>query len=184
MKHFEQPFTIFVHDTTLGEASTRSAISKLEQPESFTFLDTLLSRLWTDVADQPTLDSIQLDEESPSIESLLGAVSSARIQARRQAQKMRIAFQTMYLVRRFMQAQGYKTTVSGPPEVNALELLSRVVRGRVNKEVKYMGMVIKYVVRSTCSTLQSLMLLQKTLCEGTRNTAAVFASFLPISQVA
>lgn len=148
MKHFEQPFTVFVHDTTLGEASVNAAISKLERPESFTFLDTLLSRLWTDVADQPTLDSVQLDEESPSIENLLEAISAARIQARRQAQKMRIGFQTMYLVRKFMQTQGYKTTVSGPPEANALELLSRVVRGRVNKEVKYLGMVVKYVVFS------------------------------------
>ncbi|TCD68793.1 hypothetical protein EIP91_009807 [Steccherinum ochraceum] len=142
MKHFEEPATVLVHDSLLGTDSHEDAVSVLEQPESFVFLDTVLSRLWTDVADQPTPDQIQLDEESPSIESLLDAVSAARIQSRHLAQKMRIAFQTMYLVRKYMHSQGYKTT-NDRPEENALELMTRVIRGRVNKEVKYLGLMVK-----------------------------------------
>lgn len=145
MKHFEEPFTIMAHGAFLGTSSMQAAIKKLEQPLSFNFLDALLTRLWTDVTDQPTLDPIRLDnEESPTIEGLLDAVSAARSLAHKQARKMRIGFQTMCLVKQFMHAQGYKTT-TGRPEETSLELMTRVVRGRVSKEVKYLGMMVKYV---------------------------------------
>ena len=143
MKHFEEPLTVFLYDSSLGLDSVADAVSELEQPDSFGFLDSLLNRLWIDVSDQATLDSIRLDEEAPTIESLLEAVSAARTQARRQARNMRVGFQTMYLVRNFMHTHGYKTT-TGRPEESALELMTRVVRGRASQDVKYLGLMVKY----------------------------------------
>lgn len=147
LKHFEEPFTVFVYDSLLGKGSEPQACTLLRQPASFNFLDALLGRLWTGVADQPTLDRIQIDQHSPSVESLLKAVSAARTDARGQAKKMRLGFQVWDVIRKLMQGEGYKTT-TGRPEDNGLGFMLRAVRGRLGKDVKYLGLMVKYVAAS------------------------------------
>ena len=145
MKHFEKPLTLFARDSLLGTKTLTQAAKKLERPESFDFLDSVLTRLWSDYSssENPQID-LKINWRSPSVSSLLSGVSSAQSFSRQRARNMRLGFSVMRLVARFMRAQGYR--VSGTAERNdvyGLDMICNVARGRFGKDLKYLGLMVK-----------------------------------------
>ncbi len=143
MKHFQDPFTIFARDTLLGTKTLAQSAKKLERPESFDFLDSLLTRVWSDhsSSETPLLD---LDRRSPSVASLLSCVSSAHSSVQHRTRNMRLGFSVMRVVAKFMRAQGYKvsSSVNGRDEYG-LDMMCNVARGRFGRDLKYLGLMVK-----------------------------------------
>ena len=141
MKHFEEPQTLFVHDSLLGTTRPDLAADLLLQPESFTFLDSIFSRLqkFNPVA------SIDLVSEwrAKDVRAVLASVDEARLEVKARARRMRVAFRLMGVVRKFLVQQGHKTAES---EWNVPEMMVAAMRGRLRRDGKYLGMMVRYVI--------------------------------------
>ncbi|CAL1709689.1 unnamed protein product [Somion occarium] len=157
LKHFDEPFSLFVHDTYLGTRSKKDACGKLQRPESFNFLDSLLTRIWHDCENLPGgILKPEIDWRNPSVSDVLDLVFSAHTESKQRAQRMKLGFQVMLLVQDFMRSEGYKSTSSGKDE-DRLEFLTGVVRGRVSKDVRYLGMAVKKLTAKELDNLISIL---------------------------
>lgn len=86
----------------------------------------------------------EVDWKDSSVEALLNVVEQARVDFQYKARRMRIGYQMFNTVQAFMRAQGYKTHVSTTgKDVTSLEIMGRVVRGRLSRETKYLSMIVK-----------------------------------------
>ncbi len=146
LKHFEEPFTALVHDSTLGQRqASRSQEHVLHQPESFAFLDDLVSQLES----SPSQDGKSVQNESTwketSVESLIQKIDEARELFRLRSQQMRLGFQVFHCVRQALEDQGVKATIPNARPDTPLQFMAKFVRGEreVARDLKYLVMSVK-----------------------------------------
>ncbi|KAH9829557.1 origin recognition complex subunit 3 N-terminus-domain-containing protein [Rhodofomes roseus] len=118
MKHFTEPLTV------LADASS-DAHPSLTDESARPFVSALALRL------QRSTDSAPDD--------LLDAVQSARAAFHRKARELRVALAAAEAARRIGQMAGAHSV----EEEDALQFARAVLRGRVEKEVRYLGMVVR-----------------------------------------
>lgn len=145
MKHFQDPLTHFARDALLGTQSLSQSAQKLGQPTSFNFLDSLVTRLWSDHSSpERTLPDAMIDSRSLSISSLLSSVSSAHAAAQQRARNLRLGFSVTRIISRFMMDQGYKVSSTSNGNIGfGLDLMLSAARGRLSKDLKYLGMMVR-----------------------------------------
>ena len=143
MKHFEEPLTIFSRNSLLCCRSEKSATKLLERPESFQFLDTLLTRTWHDIENLPdNFPQPTVDWQQPSIPDLLKIVSHARTESTRRTEHMRLGFQVMTIAQDFVTSVAEKKDV--PSAGHRLGWLGEIARGRANRDIKELTKAIGY----------------------------------------
>ncbi|KAI0696528.1 hypothetical protein BC835DRAFT_1305590 [Cytidiella melzeri] len=148
IKHFEDPLTTFVHGFD-SDAALRETATRLRQSSSFQLIDNLLVRVWSECApDDPAREMPKylkdVDWDDMSLETLLLILNSARNEFRQQATRMRLGYQVIRTVQRYMRAQGYKTSTSiTGHEESELSFMSRMVRGRAGRDVKHLALMLK-----------------------------------------
>lgn len=130
MKHVDEPLTVFLYDETLG---TEDAVSKLQQPTSFPFLEHLFTRLLTSHPESTTL------WQASELSALLETISEARNEFRTSYKNFKVGFSLIMKVRQFMLEAGYKTADGD----GVLEMMSKGLRGRLSRDWKYLGTMIK-----------------------------------------
>jgi hypothetical protein len=148
MKHFEDPLTMFVHGFD-SEERLREAATRLRQTSSFPVIDRLLVRVWSECAPGDSGKHVSdylndIDWDDMSIEMLLSILNRSREEFRGRASRLRLGYQVIKTAQNFMRAQGYKTSSSvNGQEESDLMFMSRVMRGRVGRDVKHLAMMIK-----------------------------------------
>ncbi|KAI0060018.1 hypothetical protein BV25DRAFT_1828445 [Artomyces pyxidatus] len=135
MKHFDEPLTIFVRDELLGTKSITSAAEALSTPDCFAFLDTLLA--WS--TDPHTVTN-NTGWGNTDVSALLLAVREARVQFQTKLRGIKLAFGILRTVQRVMLSFGYR---SAETDKSLLELMSAAMKGQLEREGKYLGMMTK-----------------------------------------
>lgn len=133
MKHIDEPLTIFLYDENLGTDSPEDAISKLQRSDSFTFLEYVLTRLLTSCPDSVTL------WKKGEISAVLETISEARKDFSVSYKNFKVGFSLVMKVRTFMLDVGYKTADGD----GVLEMMSKGLRGRLSRDWRYLGTMIK-----------------------------------------
>ncbi len=150
IRHFEAPLTSFVHGFA-SDASLREAATRIRQTSSFPLVDQLLVKLWSEKApNEPPKDIPaylnDVDWDDLPLEGLLSLLNSARDDFRKRAAHMRLGYQVIRIVKRFMQSQGYKPSASTTgQEDSELTFMGRMVRGRVGRDVKHLALMVRLV---------------------------------------
>ncbi|KAI0088263.1 origin recognition complex subunit 3 N-terminus-domain-containing protein [Irpex rosettiformis] len=148
IRHFESPLTSFVRGFD-SEAALQETATRIRQTSSFSLIDSLLTRLWGESA--PDGLSKELPEylkgipwSDLSLEALLSLLNSARNDFCKRAAHLRLGYQLVRVVQRFMRAQGYKTSPSvNGQEDSELTFMSRTMRGRVGRDVKHLALMVR-----------------------------------------
>ena len=117
----------------------------LSRPESFGFLDALATRLTV-----PSSDSIQTikseDWLSQTPSTVIAQVNRARERFYAHARNLRIGFGIMMSMQTFLEKQGYKGlqwSANPRNEGGLCEAMVDVLRGKVEGDIKHLGMFIK-----------------------------------------
>ncbi|KAL4253363.1 ORC3 family protein [Abortiporus biennis] len=156
LKHFEEPFTFFLRDILLGTSSENDTIEKLEDPESFNFLDTLLTRVWSDASSQENNEvEAQINWKAPSIPDLLQTVSDAKEESSKRTQKFRLGYQVLTVIQKFMKAEGYRTTSNSEGEQPPMDLMVKVAKGKATSDVRYLALMVKKLSATQLDSLLS-----------------------------
>ncbi|KAI0080397.1 hypothetical protein K474DRAFT_1769394 [Panus rudis PR-1116 ss-1] len=146
LKHFDEPLSIFAQGIQEGTAWYTDLLSRLSEPESFNFLDSLLTRIWQatqeEGSDTDKLGLPEINWRQPDPAELLKVVSIAHAASRKRAQRMKFGANVLRIVQTFMRSHGYKSSHSGTDESES-EMFARIVRGRASKDAKYLGMAVK-----------------------------------------
>lgn len=125
----------------------------LSDPSSASFLSSVMARIWSestqdnvDRADVPVYLQ-NLDWNSISMEDVLDVIDHARDDFIRRAQQMRLGYQVLRLVHDFMRGYGYKPSVatSDGTEESPLDLMSRVMQGKMSRDIQHLGRMTRYV---------------------------------------
>ncbi|KAI0342415.1 hypothetical protein BDW22DRAFT_1395357 [Trametopsis cervina] len=161
MKHFEELLTCLVPGFP-SAPELREAATRLRQTSSFTLVDSLLTRLWSESTPDERYSSTYevpqylegVDWSNPSVETLLSLVESARQDFRYRATHMRLGYQLVKTVQRFMRSHNYKTSTSVTgQEDSELSFMSRAVRGRVSRDIKHLALMIRKLPSSLLDAL-------------------------------
>ncbi|KIP09952.1 hypothetical protein PHLGIDRAFT_115936 [Phlebiopsis gigantea 11061_1 CR5-6] len=151
LKHAEEPLSLFVLDSNLGEASAHVG-RKLNNASSKAFLSSLATRIWSDAVPEdpdssPIPDYLQdLDWDSLSSKDLLGIVDAARQEYMWNVRRMRMGYHVMQLVQAFMRGYGYKPSITTDGvEDSALVFMRRVLQGKVVRDVQHLGRMLSGV---------------------------------------
>lgn len=139
MKHIDEPLTLFLFDNNLDCANEKSALRKLAKPESFPFLEYLFTRV---LSSQGNQQQSRWKSDRNDLSSLLGVLTDCRVKFHEQCRKFRIGFGLLLRVRKFVLDLGYKSVESEDGK-SLLDVMSRGLRGRLTKDWKYLGLVIK-----------------------------------------
>lgn len=148
MRHFEDPLTMFVRGFDSG-AQLREAATRLSQTASFPTIDRLLVRIWGESGSEGrgnlTPEYLKdVDWNDLSIEALLSILDCAHRGFRRQASRMRMGYQVIRIAQKWMRIQGYRVSPSTTGQEDSdLTFMSRVMRGRVGRDMKHLAMLIK-----------------------------------------
>ena len=120
----------------------------LSRPESFGFLDSLATRLTV-----PSSDSIGAmeseDWRSQTSSTVVAQVNRARENFYAHARNLRIGFGIMRCIQAFLERQGYKGLEwSADPRKDGglCEAMVDVLRGKVGRDIKLLGMFTKSVI--------------------------------------
>lgn len=140
MKHMDEPLALFLFDNNLGCTNEKSALRKLAKPESFQFLEYLFTRVLSSQANQ---QQGRWKSDRSDLSSLLGVINDCRAGFHEQSQKFRIGFGLLLRVRKFVLDLGYKSVESEEDGKSILNVMSRGLRGRLARDWKYLGLVIK-----------------------------------------
>jgi origin recognition complex subunit 3 len=140
MKHTDEPLTLFLLDNNLDCPNEKSALRKLTEPESFPFLEYLFTRV---LSSQTNQQQSRWKSDRSDLSSLLGVITDCRASFREKSQKFRIGFGVLLLVRKFVLDLGYKSVESEEDGRTILDVMSRGLRGRLARDWKYLGLVIK-----------------------------------------
>ena len=141
MKHTDEPLTLFLLGNNLDCPNEKSALRKLAKPESFPFLEYLFTRV---LSSQTSQQQSRWKSDRNEISSLLGVITDCRTNFREQCQKFRIGFSLLLQVRKFVLDAGCKSVESEEDGKSLLDVMSRGLRGRLTKDWKHLGLVIKY----------------------------------------
>lgn len=137
---------MLVHDSNFGQPSQDKELA-FRHPDSAEFLETLLGHL----LGSEIQDGVHNDNELPqwhgtSVEDLVQMVDTAREEAYRKAQSLRLGYQVFVCAKQALRDQGIKTSVPNAREESTLELLCRVARGKIMRDISYLVMAVTYVV--------------------------------------
>ena len=142
MKHIDEPTTLFLFDNNLGCPNEKCALQKLVRPESFPFLEYLFARV---LSSQTNQQQSLWKSDRNDLSSLLGVITDCRAKFHEECLKFRIGFGLVLRVRKFILDLGYKSVESEEDGKSILDVMSRGLRGRLTRDWKYLGMVIKWV---------------------------------------
>ena len=140
MKHIDEPLTLFLFDNDLDCANEKSALRRLAEPESFPFLEYMFTRL---LSSQGNQHHSRWKSDRTDLSSLLGVIADCRVKFYKQCQKFKIGFSLLLRVRKFILDLGYKSVESEEDGKSSLDVMSRGLRGRLTRDWKYLGLVIK-----------------------------------------
>ena len=140
MKHIDEPLTLFLFDNNLGCPNEKAALRKLVTPESFPFLEYLFTRV---LGSQTNQQQSRWKSDRSDLSSLLGVITDCRAGFHEQCQQFRIGFGLLLRVRKFVLDLGYKSVESEEDGKSILDVMSRGLRGRLTRDWKYLGLVIK-----------------------------------------
>lgn len=140
MKHIDEPLSLFLIDNNLGCANEKFALQKLAKPESFPFLEYLFTRV---LSSQGNQQQSRWKSDRNDLPSLLSVITDCRVKFHEQCRKFRIGFGLLLRVRRFVLDLGYKSVESEEDGKSILDVMSRGLRGRLTRDWKYLGLVIK-----------------------------------------
>lgn len=140
MKHTDEPLTLFLFGNNLDCSNEKSALRKLAKPESFPFLEYLFTRV---LSSQTNQQQSRWKSDRNDLTSLLSVITDCRAKFHGQCQKFRIGFCLLLLVRKFVIDLGYKSVDSEEDGKSLLDVMSRGLRGRLARDWKYLGLVIK-----------------------------------------
>lgn len=63
---------------------------------------------------------------------------------------MRLGYQVVRIVQKFMRAQNYRTTLSAHgQEDSEMAFMSRIIRGRAGRDIKHLALMIRCVSQSS-----------------------------------
>lgn len=141
LKHFDDPLTIFTQDSHLGHPSAEQAAQTLLMPSSFPFLDHLLTRLHAPAPNVPPSPDHASEWMNQNPATVLASIDEARINFRAKMSKTRVALGLMKRVNDFMFNNGWKGIV----ERNDVEWLCEALKGRLGRDGKYLGTMVKWV---------------------------------------
>ena len=133
LRHIEEPLALFLRDSLLGCSSAEVAYQKLQHASSEPFLEALLEHI-----DSPSAEPVDV----------LAIVDEARLDFVAVAEQMRLAYQILRLLQRFMKSQTYKTSpyeVETGTEEPRLFFMARVVQGKVTKDVQHLTRYVRWV---------------------------------------
>lgn len=148
IRHFNSPLTTFV-DGFDSDAAIREAATRIQQTACFSLVDELLTRLWGESAPREPRKELPgylhgVDWSNISLEVLLSLLNIARSDFRERATRMRLGYQVVRIVQKFMHAQNYKTTLSSHgQEEPEIKFMSRTIRGRAGRDVKHLALMIR-----------------------------------------
>ena len=142
MKHIDEPLTLFVFDNNLGCPDEKSALRKLAKPGSFPFLEYLFTRV---LSSQTTQQQSRWKSDRSDLSSLLDVITDCRANFHRRCQKFRIGFSLLLHVQKFVLCMGSKSVESEEDGKSVLDVMNRGLRGRLTRDWKHLGSVIKYV---------------------------------------
>jgi len=140
MKHIDEPLTLFLFDNNLGCQNEKTALRKLVTPESFPFLEYLFTRV---LGSQTNQQQSRWKSDRSDLSALLGVIADCRAGFHEQCRRFRVGFCLLLRVRRFVLDLGYKSVESGEDGKSILDVMSRGLRGRLTRDWKYLGLVIK-----------------------------------------
>jgi len=140
MKHIDEPLTLFLFDNNLGCSNEKSALRKLVTPESFPFLEYLFTRV---LGSQTNQQQSRWKSDRSDLSSLLGVITDCRVGFHERCRRFRVGFGLLLRVRRFVLDLGYKSVESEEDGKSILDVMSRGLRGRLTRDWKYLGLVIK-----------------------------------------
>lgn len=140
MKHTDEPLTLFLFDNNLGCPNEKSALRKLARPESFPFLEYLFTRV---LGSQTNQQQSRWRSDRNDLSSIFGVINDCRANFREQCQKFRIGFGLLLLLRKFVLGLGHKAVESEEDGKSLLDVMSRGLRGRLTRDLKYLGLVIR-----------------------------------------
>jgi len=133
MKHMDEPLTIFLCDELLGMDSAASASRRFNESSTYPFLDYLFTRTLAFQSDSAT------DWQSVGIIRLLEIIAESRVEFISSYRRFKVGFSLIIKLRNFMAKSGYKSVEND----TILEMMSKALRGRLSKEWKYLGMMVK-----------------------------------------
>ncbi|GJE86321.1 origin recognition complex subunit 3 N-terminus-domain-containing protein [Phanerochaete sordida] len=141
LRHVEEPFALFMHDSLLGCASAEEAYEKLQDNSAAAFADALQERF---------------DSPSDDPADVLAAVDEARVDLAAAAEQMRLAYRVLRLLQDFMSSYGYRpspfTNEDGTEEPR-LSFMARVVEGKVSRDVQHLVRMVSKLRRDQLDTL-------------------------------
>lgn len=142
MKHVDEPLAVLLFDNNLDCADEKAALRKLAKPESFPFLEYLFTRV---LSSQTNQQQSRWKSDRNDLSALMGVIAHCRVKFREQCQKFRVGFGLLLRVRNFVLDLGYKSVESEEEGKSVLDLMSKGLRGRLTRDWKYLGLVIKQV---------------------------------------
>ncbi|KAF7789989.1 hypothetical protein EIP86_000937 [Pleurotus ostreatoroseus] len=151
LKHFEEPLTVLVLDSKLGQGQTqRGQKHILHQPENFRFLDELLSQLQTQAS--PTGASSLtngLTWNDASVEKLVQKIDEARELFRLRSRQMRLGYQVFTCVLQSLKDQGIAFNVPNARPETPMQFMARFVGGEqvIRRDLKHLALVVKKLSR-------------------------------------
>lgn len=140
MKHADEPLVLFLFDGNLGCPNEKSALRKLAKSESFPFLEYLFTRI---LSSQTNQQQSRWKSDRNDLSSLLSVITDCRAKFHEECQKFRIGFNLLLRVRKFVLDLGYKSVESEEDGKSILNVMSKGLRGRLTRDWKYLGLVIK-----------------------------------------
>lgn len=143
LKHFDDPLTILVQSSILPLLSPPSSAS-------YPFLSRLLTRLHSPSPNSPPSASHASDWRAATPAALLESIDGARAAFRRAARRRRVGVGLMRAVKRWLRGRGWKTTAEnagrrggGKEAEEAVDMMCRVLRGRLGREGRWLGSMVK-----------------------------------------
>ena len=150
LKHFEEPLSIFVHDSDLDGAAGQNE-HPLNDQDNLPIIESLLSELATTAFETDDDEETSPDAQAQlwqdaTVESLAQMVDDARESFFARATNMRVAYQVFTRARVALQEQGIRVTMPAAREETTLEFMSRVMKGRAMRDVNHLVMTVKCVI--------------------------------------
>lgn len=133
MKHFDDPLTVFVHDSLLGKTDLKHTVAMLLELSSSPFLDSVLSR--TNRSSPATIHDVS---------NMLTSLDATRQRFYTSARQMRIGLKLMILIHEFMKRQ--ERRLSYPQFTwTVSELMVFALKGKLGQPVKNLGLIVTFV---------------------------------------
>ncbi|KAI0705509.1 origin recognition complex subunit 3 N-terminus-domain-containing protein [Earliella scabrosa] len=137
LKHFTHPLSVFVHNQSLGVATSDDAEAALT-PQ---LADAVQTRLLV------AQERERINVRPQNARELLDSVSTARVSFQRSVRRMRVAFAFARIAERISLSDVQGALIvrkgAGAHGLDSLDTLSAVLRGRMSSQVRYVCMAVR-----------------------------------------